>query len=195
MEYTTCILCNSNAFTDYINVTDRLSSDNKLFNIVRCKCGFLYLNPRPSTESISKFYNKETYSPHFMFHKGWNSIMYDTYINIENIKSIKKYIVNNLSLKKYNNYFDVITLWHSLEHIHDIVSIFTNIKKLLKNHGILLIAIPNHNSFDRYIFKDKWAAYDAPRHLYHFNCDTFKRLCENNNINIKFEELWSNSSI
>jgi 2-polyprenyl-3-methyl-5-hydroxy-6-metoxy-1,4-benzoquinol methylase len=67
------------------------------------------------------------------------------------------------------NSFDVITLWHVLEHVHDLNGYFKAVQKLLKPNGRLIIAVPNYTSFDAQYYQSYWAAYDVPRHLYHFN--------------------------
>ncbi|RZL16859.1 MAG: class I SAM-dependent methyltransferase [Pedobacter sp.] len=72
--------------------------------------------------------------------------------------------------------FDIITLWHVLEHIHDLNGVMTKLSTLLKPEGKLIIAVPNSDSFDAQMYKEYWAAYDVPRHLYHFNQATMKRL-------------------
>lgn len=72
--------------------------------------------------------------------------------------------------------FDIITLWHVLEHVHDLNGLMTSFASLLKPDGKLIIAVPNSDSFDAQMYKEYWAAYDVPRHLYHFNQATMKRL-------------------
>ncbi|MEP6594527.1 MAG: class I SAM-dependent methyltransferase [Ginsengibacter sp.] len=67
--------------------------------------------------------------------------------------------------------FDAITLWHVLEHVHDLHSYVNQLKKLLKPNGRLFIAMPNYTCYDQSIYKAYWAAYDVPRHLYHFSPD------------------------
>lgn len=64
--------------------------------------------------------------------------------------------------------FDVITLWHVLEHIPDLEGWFKFISEYLDRNGTLVIAVPNCSSYDAAKFKEYWAAYDVPRHLYHF---------------------------
>jgi SAM-dependent methyltransferase len=64
--------------------------------------------------------------------------------------------------------FDVITLWHVLEHVPHLEQRVIDLKRLLKPEGVLLIAVPNHTSKDAQHYKQFWAAYDLPRHLYHF---------------------------
>lgn len=65
--------------------------------------------------------------------------------------------------------FSVITLWHVLEHVPDLSETIIKLKNLLSAKGNLIIAVPNHNSFDAKHYKQFWAGYDVPRHLYHFN--------------------------
>ena len=74
--------------------------------------------------------------------------------------------------------FDVITMWHVLEHVHDINERMASINRLLKSNGIAIIAIPNPESYDALHYIDNWAAYDVPRHLFHFSQNALKTLAE-----------------
>ncbi|NRD18548.1 class I SAM-dependent methyltransferase [Winogradskyella eckloniae] len=67
------------------------------------------------------------------------------------------------------NSFDVITLWHVLEHLPDLEMHTALFKSLLKPNGTLVIAVPNYKSYDAQYYKNFWAAYDVPRHLWHFS--------------------------
>jgi SAM-dependent methyltransferase len=67
------------------------------------------------------------------------------------------------------NQFDVVTLWHVLEHLPDLEADVAMLKKLVKPGGHLIIAVPNFKSFDARFYKSYWAAYDVPRHLWHFS--------------------------
>jgi SAM-dependent methyltransferase len=71
------------------------------------------------------------------------------------------------------NSFDCITLWHVLEHFHDPFKYSSDIIRLLKPGGLCLIALPNCSSYDAKYYGQYWAAYDVPRHLWHFNPSTF----------------------
>lgn len=75
--------------------------------------------------------------------------------------------------------FDCITLWHVLEHVIDLNDTLAFFKHKLKSGGALIIAVPNYKSFDAEYYKEYWAAYDVPRHLYHFDLESIKRLLEN----------------
>ena len=72
--------------------------------------------------------------------------------------------------------FNAITLWHVLEHVHELHPYMGQLKKLLKENGVLFIAVPNYTSGDASHYGPSWAAYDVPRHLYHFSPDSMKKL-------------------
>jgi len=63
---------------------------------------------------------------------------------------------------------DFISMWHVLEHVYHLNDRIEQIKRLLKPDGKVIIAVPNRNSYDANYYKENWAAYDLPRHLYHF---------------------------
>ena len=79
-------------------------------------------------------------------------------------------------LDKYS--FDVITMWHVLEHVSDLNNRMEQLRNLLKPQGTLLIAVPNCDSFDAKKYGEFWAGYDLPRHLYHFTKSDVKLLLE-----------------
>ncbi len=72
--------------------------------------------------------------------------------------------------------FDVITLWHVLEHVPNLLTYIETLKNKLKPDGVLLIAVPNYKSFDAGHYKNYWAAYDVPRHLWHFSQRSIQKL-------------------
>lgn len=74
--------------------------------------------------------------------------------------------------------FDCITLWHVLEHFHDPFKYTSEIYRLLKPGAVCAIALPNCSSYDAEHYKKFWAAWDVPRHLWHFNPDTFRLFYE-----------------
>jgi 2-polyprenyl-3-methyl-5-hydroxy-6-metoxy-1,4-benzoquinol methylase len=74
--------------------------------------------------------------------------------------------------------FDAVTLWHVLEHFHNPFAYAADILSLLKPGGICVVALPNSSSYDAAHYKALWAAYDVPRHLWHFNPDTFRRFSD-----------------
>jgi 2-polyprenyl-3-methyl-5-hydroxy-6-metoxy-1,4-benzoquinol methylase len=72
--------------------------------------------------------------------------------------------------------YDVITLWHVLEHVHDLSRYLDQIRLLLKPSGKLIIAVPNAEAHEIQHYRQLWAAYDVPRHLYHFTMVTMDKL-------------------
>ena len=72
--------------------------------------------------------------------------------------------------------FDVITLWHVLEHVHDPAGYLRQFRHLLAPDGLLLIAVPNPESRDARQYGPDWAAWDVPRHLWHFSPEAIRRL-------------------
>ena len=72
--------------------------------------------------------------------------------------------------------FDIITLWHVLEHLPDLNENISTFKRLLKPNGVLIVAVPNYNSYDSKYYKNFWAAYDVPRHLWHFSQTSISKL-------------------
>ena len=75
-----------------------------------------------------------------------------------------------------DNSFDVITLWHVLEHVPNLQEQIKELHRLLKNDGLLVIAVPNFKSYDAQKYRENWAAYDVPRHLYHFSPSAIKNI-------------------
>jgi 2-polyprenyl-3-methyl-5-hydroxy-6-metoxy-1,4-benzoquinol methylase len=80
--------------------------------------------------------------------------------------------------------FDVITMWHVLEHVHRLSETILDLKSFLKDDGVMLIAVPNCESYDARFYKKFWAAYDVPRHLYHFNQSSMKMFLEKHGLMI-----------
>lgn len=83
-----------------------------------------------------------------------------------------------------NGQFDAITLWHVLEHVHTLQETMAQFHALLKPNGILCIAVPNFQSTDAKLWGRFWAAWDTPRHLYHFNPDSMDALVQRHGFTI-----------
>jgi 2-polyprenyl-3-methyl-5-hydroxy-6-metoxy-1,4-benzoquinol methylase len=217
MENIPCAVCGeTQSSTYYEQVHNRLNL-GEMFTIATCnKCGFKYLNPRPTIDSISQYYDVEEYHPHKISEE---SIIDKIYLKVRDINiKTKKKLLNKLSpnnktlldvgcgtgefieamqingwtvagmetakeardtaqksdiniyddLSKIKNQFNTITMWHVLEHIHDIPHLMNNLKRLLTDDGFLVIAVPNIDSIDARFYKKNWIALDTPRHLYHF---------------------------
>ena len=92
------------------------------------------------------------------------------------------------------NSFDVVTLWHVLEHVHDLKNYVRQIKNLVKDKGKIFVAVPNYCSHDAEVFKENWAAYDVPRHLYHFSPTSMKHLMNSEELKIEdVKPMWYDS--
>ena len=81
--------------------------------------------------------------------------------------------------------FDAISLWHVLEHVHNLHTYMEQIKKLITPGGYLFVAVPNYTSADAAYYKEHWAAYDVPRHLYHFSPKSMQHLFEKHGFVLK----------
>lgn len=79
---------------------------------------------------------------------------------------------------------DVITMWHVLEHVPDVRAQIAELKRVLKHDGIVFIAVPNFNSHDAKYYGANWAAYDVPRHLWHFSKTAIKNLFAEQNMEL-----------
>ncbi|MHA7844390.1 MAG: class I SAM-dependent methyltransferase [Winogradskyella sp.] len=93
-----------------------------------------------------------------------NSKTNDSVFDIQHLETLKE------------NSFDVITLWHVLEHLPNLDMQVKLLKRLLKPNGTLVIAVPNFKSYDAQHYKNFWAAYDVPRHLWHFSKTSIEKL-------------------
>jgi SAM-dependent methyltransferase len=90
-----------------------------------------------------------------------------------------------------HNFFDAITLWHVLEHVYHLHDYLEQFAKLLKPNGLLFIAVPNYTSYDAGHYLDYWAAYDVPRHLYHFSPSSMQKLASLHGFQIiKQKPMW-----
>ena len=90
--------------------------------------------------------------------------------------------------------FDAITMWHVLEHVHELHEYINQLKKLLKPTGCLFVAVPNYTCYDEKVYKEFWAAYDVPRHLYHFSPRSITQLLLQHGLQLKdIKPMWYDS--
>ncbi len=98
----------------------------------------------------------------------------------------KKSVNLEKDLSKFQNHqFDVITLWHVLEHVENLQEYITTLKRLLTQNGRLIIAVPNFKSYDAIKYKEFWAAFDVPRHLWHFSKTSISKLFSYENMKVE----------
>jgi 2-polyprenyl-3-methyl-5-hydroxy-6-metoxy-1,4-benzoquinol methylase len=83
-----------------------------------------------------------------------------------------------------NETFDIITMWHVLEHVPDLENQIKTLKRLLKPNGTIIIAVPNYKSYDAKYYGAFWAAYDVPRHLWHFSKTAIEKLFAKENLKL-----------
>lgn len=123
----------------------------------------------------------------YMNKKNWDCI------GIEADRDAKKYAEERFGLKVFglndmksfnSSEFNVVTLWHVLEHLSSPKEVLNEISRILDEKGICIIALPNTGSFDAHYYKNYWAAWDVPRHLWHFNISSFKNLIENSGLHL-----------
>ena len=109
---------------------------------------------------------------HSMLNKGWKVTALEPDAASRQ-KAQENYNINLLPIEELFQLepakYEVITLWHVLEHVHDLNAYMKTFHSLLKPNGRLIIAVPNYTSYDAGFYKNFWAAYDVPRHLYHFS--------------------------
>jgi len=90
--------------------------------------------------------------------------------------------------------YDAITMWHVMEHVHDLQGYCATLKKLLKPNGVLFVAVPNYTSYDAKKYQEYWAAYDVPRHLYHFSPKSMDILMQQHGMKIvATKPMWFDS--
>jgi 2-polyprenyl-3-methyl-5-hydroxy-6-metoxy-1,4-benzoquinol methylase len=108
---------------------------------------------------------------------------------IEPDPDAKKIAINDFNLSVFDidqlktlpdNSFDIITSWHVLEHVYEADLLMKEFYRLLKSNAFLILAVPNSLSFDAKHYKSYWAAYDVPRHIWHFNPETLLRFADKN---------------
>ncbi len=90
--------------------------------------------------------------------------------------------------------FSVITLWHVLEHVHDLSGYMYQLKRLVAKNGHIVIAVPNYGSTDATAYGQYWAAWDVPRHLYHFSPRSMQALMSKQGLTIRgYKPMWFDS--
>lgn len=127
------------------------------------------------------------YFAHHMTEWGWtvraiekNAEARDFALKHFGLKSDGEEAFNTLQDKS----FDCITLWHVLEHLHNLNIMGDKFYRWLKDEGALVIAVPNNISTDAKQYGADWAAWDVPRHLWHFTPDTMKRFAEKHGFKV-----------
>lgn len=112
--------------------------------------------------------------------KGWKVSGME--LDTETAKRASELVQQNIypTLKEIptETQYNVISMWHVLEHVYGLEEYFLFFKKHLIPKGQLLLALPNHLSYDAQVYQEHWAAYDVPRHIYHFNPQSLETLAQ-----------------
>lgn len=89
---------------------------------------------------------------------------------------------------------DAVTMWHVLEHVYELHAYLDQIKSILKPAGKAFIAVPNYTSYDATVYQQYWAAYDVPRHLYHFSPVSIEALLKAHGLALQeIKPMWFDS--
>jgi 2-polyprenyl-3-methyl-5-hydroxy-6-metoxy-1,4-benzoquinol methylase len=108
--------------------------------------------------------------------RGWNAFGIEPNENARKAASEKNIELHTSLDDLDGRKFDVITLWHVLEHLPNLEESISRIVELMSEKGILIIAVPNFNSWDADYYKSYWAAFDVPRHLWHFSRKSMRKV-------------------
>lgn len=228
-EDTDCLLCGRGDAEPLAEAADPIPADGPglRFAVVRCRhCGLAYTNPRPTAETIGRFY-PPGYSPHEpkqrnrrnrrpsrfwsrvlgypcperrgtlpfprpgrlldfgcgggsylarMADLGWQVTGLDA--SDEAVRTVRAELGCEALLGTLPHpdlapgSFEAVTLWQSLEHVHDPLGVLREALRLLVPGGVLVVAVPNFDSPARGWFGERWQGYDLPRHLTHFTPGT-----------------------
>lgn len=124
---------------------------------------------------------------------GWDCIGVEPSEDAKAIaqKRMKGKIISSEELETLSDgSFDLITMWHVLEHVDDLKWQIAQLQRLVKSSGRVVIALPNYKSYDGQYYKELWAAYDVPRHLNHFNRNTLTKIFKTSGLElIKMDKL------
>lgn len=114
---------------------------------------------------------------HHLNQKNWDAYGVEPSEKARNFSAVEERLYPSLEELPQKE-FDAIALWHVLEHLSDPAKFLKTFYDRLDQQGYLFLALPNFNSFDAKHYKDTWAAYDVPRHLWHFSTKGITQLCE-----------------
>ena len=107
---------------------------------------------------------------------GWDVVGLEPNPKAKAIAEVKGVTFLNELSQMPDHSTDVITMWHVLEHVPDVEAQIAELKRIVKPDGTIIIAVPNFKSYDAQHYGKFWAAYDVPRHLWHFSKIAIKKL-------------------
>jgi ubiquinone/menaquinone biosynthesis C-methylase UbiE len=119
--------------------------------------------------------------------KGWETLGVEPNENARKFAMLthKLNVIDENETEKIPDHsFPAIMLWHVLEHVPGLNERMEELKRILQTDGVLFVAIPHCSSYDAEYYKQYWAAYDVPRHLWHFTPKTIELLCEKHKFSV-----------
>jgi len=122
-----------------------------------------------------------------MQQRGWETLGFEPSADARRVAKMNFNIdvLPSNELPNFTKKVDVVTMWHVLEHIHDLSGYLNKIKDMLNESGLFVVAVPNISSYDANLYKSEWAAIDAPRHLWHFNTGSISQLLDKHGFYIE----------
>ena len=116
---------------------------------------------------------------------GFNAIGYEPGAGAAGLAEGKgAELISEKRLRDQGPFYDVISMWHVLEHIHNHNEVLNHTHKILKNSGLLVIAVPMATSYDASYYREFWAGWDVPRHVWHFTPDTLTQTCKKHGFHL-----------
>jgi len=126
--------------------------------------------------------------------QGWTILGFEPNSDAKALANQKGVLCTDDIFSLPENTFDVVTMWHVLEHVPNLTDYIANLKRIVKPNGTIIIAVPNYKSFDAKYYNRFWAAYDVPRHLWHFSKTSIKRLFSDVDMDLKkVKPMWFDS--
>jgi 2-polyprenyl-3-methyl-5-hydroxy-6-metoxy-1,4-benzoquinol methylase len=183
---------------DYISHTDNArNSFEKMYQVVKkisLKRKYILILKQFKNPKILDFGCGTGDFVKYLKTKNINGVGVEPNFSAREIAINKNIIIFDNICELKNQKFDIITLWHVLEHVPNYIDQILELKKLLNPNGIIIIAVPNFNSYDAKYYKEFWAAYDVPRHIWHFSQTSIIDLAHKTNFSLQtIKPMWFDS--
>jgi len=171
---------------DYISHSDKKESiRDKIYHFARWfmlirKCKLVNKFSKSSKGFMIDIGCGTGYFLNAMQQRGWKTLGFEPSADA---RAVAKFnfnldVLSSSELLDFTSKVDVVTMWHVLEHIHDLSGYLNKINEVLNDNGLFVVAVPNISSYDANVYKSEWAALDAPRHLWHFNTNSISQLLD-----------------
>jgi len=178
---------------DYISHSDtKKGVMNELYHMVRMrmlqnKARLIKNTTGKNSGRILDIGTGTGYFAHTMQNKGWSVEAIEKSDQARSFakKNFKLDVKDESGLNDFKaGSFDAITLWHVMEHLEHLDETWERLHELLTDNGYLIVAVPNCSSYDGQKYKEFWAAYDVPRHLWHFTPDTMQKFSDKHHFTL-----------